>query len=157
MALLIVNPKGTSIRVLVDNTEAIYAIKKGFTKTYHLKSLPEQVRKILRFLEQTLDIRYIKGSCKFLSDKLSRNTVITAEGSLPQTAFSKMILRRFPNLEWNLFTASLNNKLPKFASPCPDQGAAAMMLSLQIEIPNRMSPPTPLISRVLEKLASTLP
>ena len=160
MALLLIDQKGTSIRVLVDNTQAIYAIKKGFAKTYHLRSVAELVRKRLRSLEQTLDIRHIKGAYNVLSDQLSRNSIIATEWSLPQKVFNIMILKKFPNLEWDLFATSLNNKLPKFVSPCPDQGAAAVdafTLNWNTLKNVFMFPPTPLISRVLEKLISTSP
>ena len=160
MALLLVNRRGISIRIMVDNTQAIYAVRKGFAKTYHLRSLAELVRKRLRSLHQTLDIKHIKGSYNVISDQLSRNTTISTEWALPQEFFNRTILRKFPDLEWDLFATSLNHKLNKFIAPCPDLGAAAVdALSLDWARLQQvyMFPPTPLISKVLEKLTATPP
>ena len=160
LALLLVEQVGASIRILVDNTQAIYTVRKGYAKTYHLRSLGELIWRRLRDRKQVLEVKHIRGSFNVLSDQLSRNTAISTEWALPDMVFRKDILQKFPNLEWDLFATSLNHKLPKFVAPCPDQGASAvdaLTLNWSALRGIYMFPPTPLVSKVVEKWLASRP
>ena len=160
MALLLIDTEGVSIRILVDNTQAIFTIRKGYARTFHLRSLGDLILRRLRNKRQTLEMKHIQGSFNVLSDQLSRNTAISTEWSLPQAIFNKEILRRFPTLKWDMFATSLNKKLPRFVSPCPDTGAMAIdaltMDWSQLE-GLYLFPPTPLVSKVVEKWLASRP
>ena len=160
MALLLIDTEGVPIRILVDNTQAIFTVRKGYARTFHLRSLGDLILKRLRDKRQTLEIKHIQGSFNVLSDQLSRNTTISTEWSLPQATFNKEILRRFPALKWDMFATSLNKKLPKFVSPCPDTGATAID-ALTMDWAHLeglyLFPPTPLISKVVEKWLASKP
>ena len=128
--------------------------------TFHLRSLGELILRRLRDKKQTLEAKHIKGSFNVLSDQLSRNTTISTEWSLPQTTFDREIQRKFPSLKWDMFATSLNRKLPKFVSPCPDQGAMvidALTLDWSHMEGLYLFPPTPLVSKVVGKWLASKP
>ena len=93
-----------------------------------------------------------------IADQLSRRVVISTEWSLPPDVF-QMIQRWNPNLQIDLFATSLNNQLPIFISPCPDEKAVAIdALSTSWAKWNHLYifPPTNLISKVLAKITQSV-
>ena len=156
-ALLTVNTKNQVIQVLCDNTTAIAALRKGSSPQFRLSSLAELIwRRATRF-NWTLTVSHIEGKYNILADQLSRNTTLSSEWSLPPQTFNK-ILQLNRALQVDLFATHLNNQLPEFLAPCPDQKAAAIdALTTPWDTWKHLYlyPPTPLISKALAKLIRT--
>ena len=156
LALLMVSRREMVIQVLCDNTSAVSALRKGSSPHYYLSSVTELIWKRAAKMGWNLVISHIKGSYNVLADQLSRKTTISSEWSIPQEVFQK-ILHINPKLEVDLFATHLNNKLPTFVSPCPDQGIAIDALSIPWDKWKHlyMFPPRPLIAKALAKLVQT--
>ena len=157
LALLVVDQENLIIQVLNDNSTAIQTLKKGGSPNYHLRSLVDLVWKRVTRLNWTISFSHIKGAYNIWADQLSRNSALLTEWSLQKKDFQK-ILWINAKLQVDLFATSLNNQLKVFISPCPDQKASAvdaLTTSWDKWEHLYLFPPTPLISKVLAKLAQT--
>ena len=156
-SLLMVKEKGVVIQVLTDNSAAIAAIRKNISLTYHLSSLSDLIWRRAALLNWTLTISHIQGSFNVVADQLSRRTELPSEWSLSTRDFQK-ILKQNPLLQVDLFATNLNNKLPAYISPCPDNKAAAVD---SLTFPWNMwkhlylFPPTSMISRAVAKMTES--
>ena len=102
----------------------------------------------------TISISHIQGCYNVVADQLSRQVELPSEWALAPKDFKK-ILTQNPSLQVDLFATKLNNQLPIYVSPCPDENAAAIdALSTPWDRWNHLYifPPTILISKVLAKL-----
>ena len=156
-ALLMGNEKGAVIQVLTDNSSAIGAIRTSSSLSHHLSSLSQMIWKRAASLKWTLTISHIQGCFNVIADQLSRQVELSTEWSLARKDFQR-IHRQNPLLQVDLFATYLNNQLPIYVSPCPDERATAIDA---LTIPwNRwkhlyLFPPTILISKVLAKMTES--
>ena len=153
-ALLVVTQKNVTIEVLCDNLSAIHVLRKGGSMTYHLYSLAELIWKRAAAFNWKLSISHIEGTFNVLADQLSRNTPLSTEWTLSSKDFQK-ILKLNSLIQVDLFATHHNNKLPEFVSPCPDprsKGVNALVVPWDRWDHLYMYPPTPLISRVLNRM-----
>ena len=156
-ALLTVKEKGVSIHVLTDNSSAIAAVRKNVSLTTHLSSLSELIWRRAVLLGWNLHISHIQGCFNIVADQLSRRTTVSTEWSLAPKDFRR-ILKLNPYLQVDLFATNLNNHLPAYISPCPDQRAVAVdALTTPWDKWKHLYlfPPTAMISRVLAKLTES--
>ena len=153
-SLLMIEDRGAVIQILTDNTAAIAAIRKSSTLHYHLSGISELIWRRAVDLQWTLSISYIRGCYNIVADQLSRRTALQSEWSLAPEDFKRILVQN-PLLQVDLFATKLNNQLPTYVSPCPDENAAAIDA---LSTPwNRWKhlyifPPTNLISKVLAKM-----
>ena len=157
LALLKVQQRGLTIRVLSDNSTAVAAIKKATSKEYHIQNLSELIWRRAVTMRWSLSAAHIKGCYNVLADQLSRNQTLSTEWSLQPKDF-RIILQMNKYLEVDLFATSLNNQLKSFLSPCPDQAASgvdAMIIDWSRWKHLYLFPPTAMISGALAKLKST--
>ena len=154
-ALLMVSKKGIVIQILCDNSVALQVLKKGGSKRFHLSSLVELIWKRAAKFGWTLCMAHIQGSFNVIADQLSRKSALSTEWSL-QTQDFRRILQLEPRLQVDLFATHLNAQLETFVSPCPDESAVAVdALTISWDKWDHLYlyPPTPMISKVLAKLA----
>ena len=156
-SLLTVEEKGIVIQIRCDNSSAIAAVRRSASLVHHLSALGELIwRRTVEF-QWTVRISHIKGAFNVIADQLSRRREISTERSLSQTDFQRILFQN-PQLQVDLFATSLNNQLPIFVSPCPDERAAAVdALASHWDRWKHLYlfPPTNLISRVLAKITQS--
>ena len=153
-SLLMIEDKGAVIQILSDNTSAIAAVRKSSTLGYHLSAIAELIWRRAVAFKWTISISHIQGCYNVVADQLSRQVELPSEWALAPKDFKK-ILTQNPRLQVDLFATKLNNQLPIYVSPCPDENAAAIdALSTPWDRWNHLYifPPTILISKVLAKL-----
>ena len=154
-SLLMVKEKGAVIQIMTDNTSAISAVRRSSSLSYHLSAISELIWRRATDFHWTLSISHIQGCYNIIADQLSRQVVLPSEWSLSQEDFKK-ILSHSPQLQVDLFATKLNNQLPTYVSPCPDEEAAAVDA---LTTPwNRWKhlyifPPTNLIAKVIAKMS----
>ena len=104
-------------------TVVAYINKQGGTVSRSLCSLASQLLRWLESLDVHLDARYLPGQFNVVADLLShRDQVIGTEWSLhPQVARDLLHCWGSPSID--LFTTSLNTKLPLYCSLVPDPQA----------------------------------
>ena len=140
---------------MTDNTSAISAVRRSSSLSYHLSAISELIWRRATDFHWTLSISHIQGCYNIIADQLSRQVVLPSEWSLSQEDFKK-ILSHSPQLQVDLFATKLNNQLPTYVSPCPDEEAAAVDA---LTTPwNRWKhlyifPPTNLIAKVIAKMS----
>ena len=153
-ALLMIEDRGAVIQILTDNTTAIATIRRSSALSYQLSAISELIWRRAVAFQWTLSISYIQGCYNIIADQLSRRTPLLSEWSLATEDF-KRILSQNPLLQVDLFATKLNNKLPTYVSPCPDENSAAIdALSTPWDRWKHLYifPPTNLISKVLAKM-----
>ena len=156
-SLLMVKEKGAVIQIMTDNTSAIAAVRRSSSLSYHLSSISELIWRRATDFRWTLSISHIQGCYNIIADQLSRQVVLPSEWSLSQKDFKK-ILSQSPQLQVDLFATKLNNLLPTYVSPCPDEDAAAVdALSTPWDRWKHLYifPPTNLISKVIAKMSDS--
>ena len=112
---------GHRVTAMCDNSMVVaYVNKQGGVVSRSLCSLASQRLRWSESLNVHLDARYLPGQFNVLVDLLSRqDQVIGTEWSLhPRVAWD--LLRRWGSLSIDLFTTSLNAKLPLYCSLVPD-------------------------------------
>ena len=109
---------------MCDNlTVVAYVNKQGGTVSRSLCSLASQLLRWSESLDVHFDARYLPGQSNVVADLLShRDQVIGTEWSLhPQVARDLLHCWGSPSID--LFTTSLNTKLPLYCSLVPDPQA----------------------------------
>ena len=147
----------TSVSLAVDNSTVVaYINNQGGTKSQDLCLL---TREILLFCQKNqicLQVRHIPGKLNVLADTLSRSIkpVIT-EWTLSQEIFN-FLTQVWDRPHIDLFATSLNNRLPTFVSPVPEEKALATdAFSLNWDGMHTYAfPPFNLVGRVVHKLQS---
>ena len=156
-SLLMIEKKGVVIQIRCDNSAAIAAVRRSASLVHHLSALAELIWRRAVSYQWILYISHIQGSFNVIADQLSRRVEISTEWSLSPRDFQR-ILSWNPELQVDLFATSLNNQLPTFISPCPDEKAAAIdALSTPWDRWEHLYifPPTNLISKVLAKMTQS--
>ena len=119
---------GRRVTAMCDNSTVVaYVNKQGGTVSRSLCTLASQLLRWSESLDVHLDATYLPGQSSVLADLLScRDQVIGTEWSLhPWVA--RDLLRRWGSPSINLFTTSLNAKLPLYCSRVPDPQAVFEM------------------------------
>ena len=146
----------STVLISTDNTTVVsYLNKQGGT---HSPDLCLEVWNIINWCLQSkielVIIRHIPGKFNILADRLSRITKpISTEWSLDQSVANAIFqMTDFSNID--LFATRLNNRLPVYVSPIPDQKALAIdSLSMNWDrIHAYAFPPFHLIPTVLNKI-----
>ena len=146
---------GKSIMIATDNQSAVFYLNKlGGTKSLTLLNLTIQI--LLWCKERNIYIRarHIKGQYNVITDQLSRKgQIISTEWSINHSVMDQ-IAKIWDRPMIDLFATHLNNKLPLYYSPVPDQQALGVD-SLSHSWDNIIAyayPPPALIPKVLEKI-----
>ena len=151
---LMIQENNAVVHILTDNITALAAVRRPTSKNRTVATLSELIWRRATTLNWTLTIAHISGKFNVLADQLSRDTTISTEWSLQYKDFQK-ILKRHPLLQVDLFATRLNNQLPNYVSPCPDQNAVgvnAMSIDWNRWDHLYLYPPTPMISKALPRL-----
>ena len=149
---------GRRVVAMCDNTTVMaYVNKQGGTVSRSLCLLASQLLWWSESLYIHLDARYLPGQSNVLADLLSRrDQVIGTECSLhPQVA--RDLLRRWGSPSIDLFTTSLNAKLPLYCSPFLDP---QVVFEDSFHHPRAnlylyAFPPFPLVGRVVARVRET--
>ena len=121
-SLLMIEERGIVIQIGCDNSSAIANVRRSASLVHHLSGLAELIwRRIVKY-QWILYISHIKGAYNVIADQLSRRIEISTEWSLPPETFQRIRLWN-PKIQIDLFATHLNNQLPMFISPCPDERA----------------------------------
>ena len=146
------------VLVMTDNTTVVSHIRKqGGTRSLSLCTQTLRLFELSTSLGVTLQVCFIAGKRNVLADQLSRKGQIQqSEWMLAPNVF-RLILKRYPALELDLFATRWTHQLPKFVSPFPDDLAwATDALSISWDgITAYAFPPTTLIAQVLDKVQSS--
>ena len=151
--------QNNQVLIASDNTSVVaYINKQGGTRSAELCAL---MWRILTWCNQnnvTLRARHIPGSLNVIADGLSRrNQIQSTEWSLSPQIF-RQISKLWESPQVDLFTTSLNTKLPLYVSPIRDPQAWAVD-ALNIPWENLVAyafPPTALLPKVVQKLQSQI-
>ena len=147
--------KNTTVLVSTDNTTVVAYIRhQGGT---HSTELSEEVWSVLNLCFNhniQLLVKHIPGRFNTLADQMSRvDKPISTEWSLNQEMANKIFqIMDFPSID--LFATRLNQRLPFYVSPIPDQKALSIdALSMDwIGIHAYAFPPFHLIPAVINKI-----
>ena len=104
----------------------------------------------------TLRARHVPGSLNVIADGLSRRNQIQSTEWSPSPQIFKQISKLWESPQVDLFTTSLNKKLPAYVSLIPEPQAWAVD-ALNIPWENMVAytfPPTALLPKVVKKLQS---
>ena len=155
MATLMIQERNQALEIRSDNSATVAAIRRGNSRVFHLSALAEMIWKRAASMNWSISVAHIGGTFNVLADQLSRDEIISTEWSLPKQLFTELILIHEPSLQVDLFATSLNHKLKKYVSPCPDINACAidaMSISWDRWDHIYLFPPSQLILKVLLKL-----
>ena len=126
--------------------------------TRSLCPLASQLLRCSESLNVHLDARYLPGQSNVLADLLSRrDQVIGTEWSLhPQVARDLLLQWGSPSID--LFTTSLNVKLPLYCSLVPDPQVVFedVFHHPWVSLDLYVFPPFPLVGRVVTRVRETL-
>ena len=117
----------TTVMIATDNSSVVaYLRKQGGT---HSPSLYMEVWETLRWCDKrniNLLVRHVPGKSNILADRLSRlSKPISTEWCLDQAVCNLVLsVTGYPNID--LFATRLNNRLPVYVSPIPDDRALAI-------------------------------
>lgn len=117
----------SSVMIATDNSSVVaYLQREGGT---HSPTLCMEVWETLLWCQEhgiSLRVRHIPGRINILADRLSRSgKPISTEWSLNQLICNSIFLMTgHPNID--LFATRLNNRLPLYVSPVPDNSALAI-------------------------------
>ena len=147
-----------SVQVLTDNSTVVaYIRKEGGTVSPELTAL---TRELLLWCEShnvSLSVRHIPGRLNVLADALSRkDQILHTEWSLNPKVF-QTITAMWGKPHIDLFATRWNHKIETFVSPVPDPMAMAVD-ALSLDWTGMFAyafPPTVLVPKVLEKVATT--
>ena len=118
---------GHVVMVATDNTTVVaYIRRQGGTQSY---SLCQEAIRLLQWCHDqnvVLRVTHIPGRFNILADHLSRlDKPLATEWTLHQQVANELFsIFGFPNTD--LFATRLNNRLPLYVSPVPDQAAWAV-------------------------------
>ena len=149
---------GCRVAAMCDNSMVLaYINKQGGTVSRSLWLLASQLLRWSESLDVHLDARYLPGQTNVLADLLShRDQVIGTEWSLhPRVA--RDLLRRWGWLSIDLFTTSLNAKLPLYCSlvPGPQAVFEDAFCHPWANLDQYAFPPFPLVGRVVTRVRET--
>ena len=150
--------RGQVVLVATDNSTVVsYVNKQGGTRSL---TLCRQVRSLLLWCwdnDIQVRARHIPGKLNVLADSLSRRgQVLPSEWSLAPPVF-RALCHLWDTPLVDLFATRWNNKLPQYVSPIPDP-QAWQVDALSMDWSNLVAyayPPTPILSLVLGKVASS--
>ena len=117
----------TTVMIAMDNSSVVaYLRKQGDT---HSPSLCMEVWETLRWCDNgniNILVRHVPSKSNVLADWLSRLSMpISTEWCLDQTVCNLILsVTGYPNID--LFVTRLNNRLPVYVSPIPDDRALAI-------------------------------
>ena len=145
----------TTVMIATDNSSVVaYLRKQGGT---HSPSLCMEVWETLRWCDKrniNLLVRHVPGKSNILADRLSRlSKPISTEWCLDQAVCNLVLsVTGYPNID--LFATRLNNRLPVYVSPIPDDRALAIdALSMNWDrIHAYAFPPFALILAIISKI-----
>ena len=145
----------TTVMIATDNSSVVaYLRKQGGT---HSPSLCMEVWETLRWCDKrniNLLVRHVPGKSNILADRLSRlSKPISTEWCLDQAICNLVLsVTGYPNID--LFATRLNNRLPVYVSPIPDDRALAIdALSMNWDrIHAYAFPPFALIPAIISKI-----
>ena len=145
----------TTVMIATDNSSVVaYLRKQGGT---HSPSLCMEVWETLRWCDKrniNLLVRHVPGKSNILADRLSRlSKPISTEWCLDQAVCNLVLsVTGYPNID--LFATRLNNRLPVYVSPIPDDRALAIdALSMNWDrIHAYAFPPFALIPAIISKI-----
>ena len=142
-----------TVLVATDNSTVVaYINKQGGTHLAEMCALLWKIMTWCHHYQITLKARHIPGCLNVIADLLSRsNQVQSTEWSLHPQMFKQICLRWFtPHVD--LFATRLNQKVPPYMSPVPDQNAWDID-ALNINWSGLIAcayPPTALLHRVIQ-------
>ena len=146
------------MKAMCDNSTVVaYVNKQGGTVSRSLCSLASHLLRGTESLDVHLDVSYLPGQSNVLADLLSRrDQVIGTKWSL-HLQVARALLRRWGSPSTDLFTTSLNAKLPLYCSLVPDPQAVFEdafhhpWTNLDVYV----FPPFPLVRRVVARVRET--
>ena len=137
-----------------NSTVVAYLNNQGGTRSKELCGLARDVLLLCQENLITLVVKHIPGKLNILADTLSRaRKPIITEWTLSHKVFQS-ICQVWDRPHVDLFATSLNNRLPTFVSPVPDERAFATdAFSISWEGMYAYAfPPFSLVGRVVQKL-----
>ena len=147
---------GQCVLLLTDNSSTVsYLRKQGGLHSVDLYDLTREVYLLTERLGVNLVVRHIPSKRNVLADALSRSSPLATEWKLNTDVFQ--LLQSLAPLSIDLFATRLNNQLPVFVCPFPDEEAvAADALSIPWTFQSVMYafPPSVLLPQVLSKIRS---
>ena len=143
-------------QLMLDNSAAVACLKRGGSRSPPLNLVVLAINRLMEKRKVFLSAVHIVGTSNVLADALSRDRVVSTEWSLSRNTFLS-IFRNHPDLEVDIFVTRRNHQLPQYVSPFQDPGAVAVD-AFKVNW-NRwkaifLFPPTPQISKVLDRLKS---
>ena len=121
------NCSNNLVLIASDNTSVVsYINRQGGTKSAALFALIWRILTWCHNNKVTLRSRHVPGSLNVIADGLTRrNQIQSTELSLSPQIFKK-VSRIWESPQVDLFSTSLNKKLPLYVSPIPDPQAWAV-------------------------------
>ena len=149
-------PQKSHVKLMLDNSAAVACLKRGGSRSPPLNLVVLAINRLMEKRKVFLSAEHIVGTSNVLADALSRDRVVSTEWSLSRNTFLS-IFRNHPDLEVDIFVTRRNHQLPQYVSPFQDPGAVAVD-AFKVNW-NRwkaifLFPPTPQISKVLDRLKS---
>ena len=143
-----------TILVATDNSTVVaYNNKQGGTHSSEMCALLWKIMTWCHRYQITLKARHIPGCLNVMADLSRSNQVQSTEWSLHPQVFKQICLKWFtPHVD--LFATLLNNKVPLYMSPVPDQNAWDID-ALNINCSGLTAyayPPTALLHRLIQKV-----
>ena len=118
--------ENTSIKVMLDNTSAVAAIKKmGSSKSWRLNKIATEIWNWCRSKGIMLIAKHLPGSMNKEADQLSRNVQDSSDWELNQMVFQELNRQKGP-FTVDLFAKHWNMKVKFFYSMIPQPKAAGI-------------------------------
>ena len=147
-------PRGSHIRLVLDNQTAVLCIKRGGSRSLSLNAVVLSLEKLREKHGWFLSAVHLAGVRNVLADSLSRDSVQETEWALDHNSFLE-VQAALPDLQLDLFATQVNHKLPSFVTPYFHTGAVATdAMSLDWNRWDRvyLFPPVNMLLKVLDKL-----
>ena len=147
-------PRGSHIRLVLDNQTAVLCIKRGGSRSPSLNSVVLSLEKLRQKHGWFLTAVHLAGVRNVLADSLSRDSAQETEWTLDHKSFLE-VQAALPNLQVDLFASHVNHKLQSFVTPYHHKEAVATdAMSLDWNRWDRiyLFPPVNILLKVLDKL-----
>ena len=119
--------QGQMICLATDNSTVVaYIQKQGGTRSHQLCALAMRVLLLCREIDLSMTVRHLPSKENILADTLSRSRrpILTEWTLLPSIFEAVCLVWDRPHVD--LFATALNNRLPVYMSPVPDERAFAV-------------------------------